>query len=292
MSRTSSKQQPLSERLSKLRETIGELKGMIEGATRVVGLNVPRGITATFRQVQDELRRAINEASDLEIRLCQFQSLAHTSAMINSSLELEAVLNEVIDNIVSLTGAERAYLVLYNEETGQMEFKVARNLDRETIAQSSFEISRSIVREVASTGEPVVTTDAQADPRFSHQESVIGYSLRSILCVPLKRRNETIGVIYADNRIQTNTFTERDLDLMQAFANQAAIAIENARMFDQVRADLETARKEVEALRIKIDEESRKKKVEEIAATDYFRILQMRARELRKRRREEDKGEE
>ncbi len=103
---------------------------------------------------------------------------------------------------------------------------------------SSFKISRSIVNKVAAEGRPIVTTNAQADPRFSAQESVVSYSLRSILCVPLNVRGRLIGVIYADNRVVTGLFSDKDRDLLASFASQAAIAIYNARLFQQVSDQL------------------------------------------------------
>jgi PAS domain S-box-containing protein len=153
---------------------------------------------------------------------------------IGSSLDLAEVLNEVMDQIIRLTGAERSFLMLVDQETGELEFRAARNVDRETIASSSFEISRSIVKQVATGGEPIVTTNAQMDPRFKAQESVIGYNLRSILCVPLRYRRRVTGVIYADNRILTSLFSDRDRDLLTAFAGQAAVAIENAILFESI----------------------------------------------------------
>ena len=108
-----------------------------------------------------------------------------------------------------------------------------------TIGGSSFDISRTIANTVAREGQPVVTTNAQADPRFSSQESVIGYNLRSILCVPLRVREKITGVIYADNRIRAGLFGDHDRDLLAAFANQAALAIENARLFEQVKQQLD-----------------------------------------------------
>jgi PAS domain S-box-containing protein len=139
-----------------------------------------------------------------------------------------------MDNVIELTGAERGYLVLRDEDTGVLEFRVARNLDRETLQRQSFEVSRTIVDEVAEGGEPVVTTNAQADPRFQAQESVVSYSLRSILCVPLRVKGKIIGVMYADNRIKAGLFGERERDLLTTFANQAAVAIDNARLFERV----------------------------------------------------------
>ena len=167
----------------------------------------------------------------------ELTALYGVSQAISSSLNLTQVLNEVMDQIIRLTGAERAFLMLVEPDTGKLEFRTARNMDRETIASSSFEISRSIVNQVSTSGQPVVTTNAQMDPRFKARESVIGYNLRSILCVPLRYRGQVTGVIYADNRILTSLFADRDRDLLAAFAGQAAVAIENARLFEKVSND-------------------------------------------------------
>lgn len=169
----------------------------------------------------------------------QLEGIQRVSQAITSSLDLTNVLNMVMDTIIELTGAERGFLMLLNPESGELDFRVARNMDRETIQATSFEISRSIVNRVAEEGEPIVTTNAQADPRFKAHESVVSYNLRSILCVPLKVRDELSGVIYADNRIVTGLFDDQDRDLLAAFANQAAIAIQNARLFEQVKAQLQ-----------------------------------------------------
>ena len=74
----------------------------------------------------------------------ELRALVQVSRAVNSTLDLATVLNQVMDHIIELTGAERSFLMLMNE-AGELEFKVARNLDRETIAGSSFEISRTIV---------------------------------------------------------------------------------------------------------------------------------------------------
>ncbi len=93
-------------------------------------------------------------------------------------------------------------------------------------------------RRWSNSGEAILTTNAQQDPRLSGQESIIAFNLRSILCVPLKVKNDLIGVIYADNRIRSGIFTETERDLLSAFANQAAVAIENARLFSSLKRSL------------------------------------------------------
>lgn len=193
-------------------------------------------------QLSFRLRRALSESNQqieaLAKELSQLRKLQEIGAIINSSLEMSEVLNLVMDSIVSLLGAERAFLMLIDEETGQLEIEVARNINRETIETATFDISRTIVKTVFETGEPVVTTNALSDPRFASQESIINYNLRSILCVPLQIKNITLGAIYADSRISSSIFVEADRNLLAAFANQAASVIENARLFRQIRDQL------------------------------------------------------
>ncbi len=190
----------------------------------------------TAQQGLVQMERALRALREEQHQLQATQQVSHA---INSSLDLTRVLNMVMDTIIELTGAERGFLMLLDPATGTLGFRVARNMDRETIHQSSFDISRSIVNRVAREASPIVTTNAQADPRFRTHESVVSYNLRSILCVPLKVKDDLIGVIYADNRAVTALFDDRDRDLLAAFANQAAVAIQNARLFEQVSAQLE-----------------------------------------------------
>src|SRR4030095_15124056 len=85
------------------------------------------------------------------------------------------------------------------------------------------------------SGEPVLTTNAQEDPRFEGNLSIAAYQLRSIICAPLKNKDKLIGVIYVDNRAKTGLFQKSDLEVVHAFANQAAVAIDNATLFDNLQ---------------------------------------------------------
>ena len=167
-------------------------------------------------------------------------ALAGISQIINSTLHLNEVLRIAMDMIVRLTNAERGFLML-REPDGRLAIRVARNWSQESIDPADFAISRTVVSRVLEQGQPVLTTDAQEDPRFLGHQSVMAYQLRSILCVPLKLKNQIIGVIYADNRVHSGIFTESARDLLTAFANQTAVAIENARLFESVRAALAEA---------------------------------------------------
>jgi adenylate cyclase len=221
------------------RDSITALHKGLANLTRVIARH--HGAEALLAELsqhvvalQDMLGNLERELETQASERGELDALYEICQVIGSSLDLTKVLNQVMDQIIRLTGAERSFLMIVDPDTGELEFQAARNMDRETIASSSFEISRSIVKEVATTGQPVATTNAQMDPRFKAQESVIGYNLRSILCVPLRARGRVTGVIYADNRILTGLFSDRDRDLLAAFAGQAAVAIDNALLFESV----------------------------------------------------------
>lgn len=156
--------------------------------------------------------------------------LYHLSQTFNSSLDLDEVLNRVIDEVIVATRAERGFVMLYDEQ-GQLGFRVARGMDQHTIQDPMFQLSLSTVEGVARQGQAVLTSDAQLDPRFNMRQSVRLLGLRSILCVPLEVKGRVLGTIYVDSRVQAEIFAPADLDLLSAIASSAAIAIENARLY-------------------------------------------------------------
>jgi adenylate cyclase len=226
---------PLQE-VTRLQEQVSEQIALLTRLAQTGPAPSAEGFLAWLRGLRDDLTRLEETLTTQADERAGLAALAEVAGVINSSLQLPEVLNRVMDQIIRLTGAERAFLMLWNEETGELEFQAARNLDQETITDSAFDISRGVVYQVAREGEAVLTTNAQLDPRFSAHESVVSYNLLSILCVPLRGRDRVIGAIYADSRIRTGIFSDHDLRLLTAFADQAAIAIENARLFESVTA--------------------------------------------------------
>jgi putative nucleotidyltransferase with HDIG domain len=156
-------------------------------------------------------------------------------SVINSSLGLNSVLEKVMDTLIALMNAERGFLML-REPTGKLKVRIARGIDNVNLDDDVFSISNTIVQRVVELGETVLTTNAQEDPRFGEQFSIAVYRLLSILCAPLKIKDDLIGVIYVDNRAHTGIFNADDLGMISAFANQAAVAIDNARLFDDLQA--------------------------------------------------------
>src|SRR5512138_628558 len=178
------------------------------------------------------LEKQVSEQIDL--RQSRLGALMRVGHAVNSSLGLKRVLEEVMDSLIALMRAERGFLML-RDANGELSVRIARGLDQANLNEEEFKVSRTVVRQVAELGKPVLTTNAQADPRFDAQSSVAIYHLRSILCTPLQLKNDLIGVLYVDNRAHSGIFEESDLGLISAFADQAAVAIDGARLFEELQ---------------------------------------------------------
>jgi adenylate cyclase len=205
------------------------------------GRGLPDGALQKLEYLSSRLKFIGDRAKRLDEQHQQWASLVDIGNVINSSLDLSEVLCQVMDAIVNLTGAERGVLMLKANGSGTAELvpQIARNWEQESIEDSDLALSRSIIQRVFNDGQPILTTNAQQDPRFDTQQSIIAHNLRAILCIPLIVKGEITGVIYVDNRIRSGVFTSAQLGLLSAFANQAAIAIDNARLYESVRKSLE-----------------------------------------------------
>jgi sigma-B regulation protein RsbU (phosphoserine phosphatase) len=195
---------------------------------------------AGFRGDLDTFRRE-DAGSDAQ------HALFEVSKAISSSLDLQTVLNKVMDAVIELTGAERGYLVLLNEQGG-LGVQVARNLDQDTLRSMEFAFSSSVIAEVIRSERPVLTSNAQTDERFALQRSVTLFRLTSIMAAPLRIRDKVIGVLYVDNRAFAGLFSHQKLETLEAFAGQAAIAIHNAQLFGQTDEALKQRVAELETL--------------------------------------------
>ena len=223
------------------------LKDQILGLSRQVGrvcttikttsTDVSRNVTDELSHLEGHLYKMSRQAAAFEEEHSNLVALSNISQMVNSSLEVDEVLRIAMDTVVKMINAERGFLMLRDGENA-MTIRTARNWEQESINSKESSTSRTIIGRVIESGKAILTTDAQEDPRFGGQESIIAHNMRSILCVPLKVKNDLIGVIYADNRIRSGIFTEASRSLLISFANQVAIAIENARLFTSLRHTL------------------------------------------------------
>lgn len=217
-------------------------------------------------------RQSLQKNSQKVIQhLVEMEELVRTSALITTSLEIQRVLEEVVDTVISLTGAERAFLILV--ENGTQEVVAARNHKGDNITPEGMTFSLGVIQSALETGNPIVTMNAQEDDRFQNMQSVVRNDLRSIMVIPMFLQGKPLGVLYLDNRMTAAVFHKKSLPVMNAFANQAAIAIDNARLFEKVQANLTKAKMEVQRLRIQLDDSKMQSEVSQITESNYFQEL-------------------
>ncbi len=221
----------------------------------------------------DEIRKALDQAyeehtgSPLVASLMEERDglyrIAEINKLINSEHDLKKLLALIMDTVIELAGAERGFLIL--KERDSLVIKAARNFDRESIRNPSFKVSHSLAESVIRTGRPVISADALNDPAFAAAATVSDLKLRSLLCMPFRVRDKVLGCVYIDNRFETGVFIEEDLPLMQAFADQAAIAIENARLFEENlrrQEELSRSKEEIERLNAELRDRIEKQNAE------------------------------
>ncbi|MCM2316580.1 MAG: sigma 54-interacting transcriptional regulator, partial [Thermoanaerobaculia bacterium] len=154
--------------------------------------------------------------------------------IINSTLSVEDVLNKVLEIALRRLRAERGMIMLIDPITGSLRTRVARNIREGADAEKKGRSPQAIIKEVMQTGTSVISADARADDRFVDSETVISENIVSILCVPLVIRDNIAGAIYVDHRETRHLFSQKDLSFLEAFADQSAIAIENARLYEEL----------------------------------------------------------
>ena len=268
----------------------GQLQTVLERTIQALnkrGIQISVDFNGMIRTLRSNLENAHKSSQFVLRQLNQLQELVHTSALITSSLEFDQVLAEVMDTVIKLTGAERAYLMLIQPDSDDFTIQVARNAQGESLSKDDVTFSKGIIQTAIGQGTPIVTTNAQDDERFAGMKSVFTNELRSVIIVPLILKGKPVGALYADNRIEQGVFSQDNVPILSAFANQAAIAISNARLFEKIKDDLKAAQQQVQMLLIEIDQTRIQEKVSEITESDYFKELSAKAKDMRQRTKKE-----
>jgi Nif-specific regulatory protein len=181
-------------------------------------------IEKQLQKLQDTLDR--QESSELF-------TLYTMSQILNSLRDVDVLLEKVLDLAIELLHAERGAVIFYKPEQDELEIKIARSMEKQTLSDA-MEISRSTIKSVARGGKPVVVDNALQDRKYNQWQSVTMYNIMAILCVPLSIKGKVIGTIYLDNRTVQGIFSSRDVSFLESFSNLTALAIENARMYEEL----------------------------------------------------------
>lgn len=173
-----------------------------------------------------------NESTSMD-RLMDRQRLSsviRVSQNISSILNLDDLLDQVMTKAIEVTGAQRGYLFFIDEDCALPQLRTSKSI----IPSTAQTYSEKLVSDVFQKGTPVLIADAKADTYYKNYTDVIDSKLKSILCIPIKRHDRTLGVCYLDNPLAANVFSEEDIGLLSVLMTQAAISIENARLFESI----------------------------------------------------------
>jgi signal transduction histidine kinase len=170
----------------------------------------------------------------LERRLARLELIIEVSRVINSTLNLEPLLHNIIQIAAKLTATEASSILLLDKKTGELHFEIATGVKEQEVKPIVVPLDNSIAGWVVKEGKPLLIPDVRKDPRHYHQaDDTTTFSTRSILGVPLRVKDKVIGVLEVLNKIDDKEFTRDDVETLTTLAAQAAIAIENARLFQQ-----------------------------------------------------------
>lgn len=183
----------------------------------------------------------IQEPINLELLLKMVEISQHMA----ETRELKPLLDYAMDEAIKLVGAERGYLILLNQDN-TLDFRVKRAKDGFQLTDPADQVSHSVLDKVISTGRPIILRNTAEHPDFKLSTSVIRLRLRSIMAVPLISRGVTLGALYVENRSIQGQFTQNSLSPLILFANQAAVAIENAILNESLEAKVTARTAEVQ----------------------------------------------
>jgi len=165
--------------------------------------------------------------------LDRYLSLVEVARVLASTLDLDRLLYQIVLAAATLTGSEAAAIILYDENKNQLFFQSSTNLDSKVMRGLEIPIDSSIAGEIIRTRKPMIVLDASKDPRhFQGVGKSTDYQTKSLVGVPMITKEKIIGVLEVINKKKSN-FTEEDAEVLTALGSQAAVAIENTRLFQQ-----------------------------------------------------------
>ncbi len=190
---------------------------------------------------KDQLEQAIKKQDKMiEVyKLLQNEKLGATveeCSIINSTLNIAEVLESIMKYANRVTSSVASTLMLLDEETGELVFSVPTGPKSDELIDFRLPPGKGIAGWVAENEQHLLIPDVKKDKRFyGKTDEKSGFETKSILCVPLKAKTKMIGVLEVINKVDDTSFTEEDAMLLNIFANQAAVAIENARFYGELK---------------------------------------------------------
>ena len=185
------------------------------------------------------MKKSLNEAAALKRDLTEERRISHalidSSVRLNSMFNLPELLQTIMQTAADLLQAGAASLLLYDEAKKELTFEVAVGDSEDQVKTMRLPADKGIAGWVLKNQKPAVVDEAHKDKRFSDSiDRALGLTTRSLLAVPLNSRDRVLGVIEVINKKAKTGFSERDLEVASAFAAQAAVAIDNAHLYEKL----------------------------------------------------------
>lgn len=243
-----------------------------DGDELVIGSTVGR-----YQEADEDIPLNATHATESVEKLATYRHLLDLAESLLAQTESESLLDNVMDAIVELTGAEKGFIVLEGDDG--LAVPVARGADRHALEDPTGAYSDSIVQSVLKDGQPRMIADALRDHDFSGSVSVHQLSLSSVLCVPLRIDGQLSGVAYVGNSNIVNHFHERHLEALKIFAAFVSLILGQADRLQKLRADNARLREALDHARfgslIGASDSMRAvyRRVERVAATDVSVLI-------------------
>ncbi|MDF1662040.1 MAG: sigma 54-interacting transcriptional regulator [Planctomycetota bacterium] len=209
----------------------------------------PNHIFSFVNQGEEEDQVTDESLRDLDALLLSREGrviVSMINRIVNTNLAFDEMTKLVTSMVVDATRGQRGFFMIMNDY-GELEFRHGQNMDNETVNVTHGEISLGIAKEVARRGEAMLIEEALDDDRFRSYKSVLDLRLRSILCAPIKRDGEVLGVVYVDHNSISRHFTKEDLNFLKAIAERIAVPLAHSKRLDDAERKLREAQVQLQA---------------------------------------------
>jgi PAS domain S-box-containing protein len=201
--------------------------------------------------VQEYTTQLANKQKEEEI--AKMSALMEASIIINSTRNLDELLKIIMQSAEKVMQAEASSVFLIDSEKNELYFEMATGPKEEELKKIRLKMGEGIAGWVAYTGEALLVPDVSKDPRFAKRvDDQTKFITRSVICVPLKVRNQIIGVVQVLNKISGQSFSKSEIKFLEALASQAAIAIENANLYEHLEERAEQLNKELKEANVNL----------------------------------------
>jgi GAF domain-containing protein len=180
-------------------------------------------------EVRDEMEYDHEQGELYELRALQL--LLEVVKSMHSEKDIYALVAMILDSALSFSQADRAFLMLM-DENNSLRFKMGRSHNHTYLPEGEFVISSTIVHEAMVGLKPIILCDAQNNEQYSKRQSIQDLELRTIMAAPMRYEGQLLGLIYVDSKRPLMRYSKHHLNVLTSLADQAAVAIYNARKFD------------------------------------------------------------